>query len=160
MIDIKDFPNYSIDREGNIYSKKLDRYKAIQSDKDGYRVVTLTYNKLRKTLKIHRLLAIHFLPNTEGKLFVNHRNGIKDDNRLDNLEWCTAQENVQHSYDNGLQEGIRGELNTNSKLTENDILFIRHWHKKFRLIDIAEAFNVSKSLICKVVYRKCWKHIN
>lgn len=159
MISIKDFPNYSIDKNGNIYSHTLGGYKAIQTDKDGYKVVTLSFNKSRKTLKIHRLLSIYFIPNPEGKEFVNHRNGIKDDNRLSNLEWCTAKENVQHSYDNGLQSGIKGERNANSKLTEYDVLFIRYWHNKFRLIDIAEAFNVSKSLIQKVVYRKNWKHI-
>ena len=157
--DISGFPNYSIDEKGNIYSRSMGKNKAIQTDKDGYKVVTLTHNKLRKTFKIHRLLSMYFIPNPESKEFVNHKNGIKDDNRLCNLEWCTASENVKHSYDNGLQEGIKGELNTNSKLTEYDVLFIRYWHNKFKLIDIAEAFNVSKSLIEKVVYRKAWEHI-
>lgn len=159
MISIKDFPDYSIYTNGNIYSKRLGGDKAIQLDKDGYQVVTLSHNKKRKTFKIHRLLATYFIPNKEGKPLVNHKNGIKSDNRLENLEWCTHQENVQHSYDNGLQTGVEGERNTNSKLTENDVLFIRYWHNKFRLIDIAETFNVSKSLIQKVVYRKSWKHI-
>ena len=160
MNSIDGYPTYSIDRGGNIFSSKLGGHKKPQLDKDGYSVVTLTSGKRRRTFKIHRLLAISFIPNPQDKPLVNHKNGIKSDNRLENLEWCTHKENVQHAYDEGLQEGIRGERNTNSKLTEQDVLFIRYWHNKHKLADIAEAFNVSKSLVCKVVYRKCWTHLS
>lgn len=51
---------------------------------------------------VHRLIALTFLPNPKDE--VNHKNGIKNDNRLDNLEWCTRQENIQHSYDSGLKK--------------------------------------------------------
>jgi hypothetical protein len=160
MISIDGYPTYRIDKKGNIFSDKIGGYKTHQSDKDGYSVVTLTSGKMRRTFKIHRLLAIYFIPNPQDKPLVNHKNGIKNDNRLENLEWCTHKENVQHAYDAGLQEGIKGERNANSKLTKQDVIFIRHWHNKHKLADIAESFNVSKSLICKVVYRKCWTHLS
>lgn len=160
MINLVGFINYSIDKQGRVWSHTSSQYMKSQKDKDGYRVVSLVgRGGKRKSLKVHRLLAQTFIPNPENKPCVNHIDGDKANNTLSNLEWCTVQENVQHAYDEGLQEGIKGERNANSKLTEIDVLFIRHWHNKFRLIDIAEAFNVSESLIQKVVYRKCWVHV-
>lgn len=66
--------------------------------------------KEAKQLKhpIHRLVAIAFIPNPENKLFVNHINGIKTDNHVDNLEWCTSQENVHHSIRTGLSRFKKG----------------------------------------------------
>lgn len=67
-------------------------------DKDGYIIYDLIKDKKRTHVRFHRLLAEHFIPNPENKSEVNHINGIKDDNRLENLEWCTKSENAQHMY--------------------------------------------------------------
>ena len=63
-----------------------------------YKILTLYKNKLRKQPKIHRLIAIAFIPNPENKPEVNHKNWIRDDNRIENLEWVTAKENMQHAF--------------------------------------------------------------
>src|SRR6478672_3937743 len=64
----------------------------------GYIVTSLTKFGLKKRIYFHRIFAAAFIPNPENKPFVNHINGIKNDNRPENLEWCTQKENVQHAF--------------------------------------------------------------
>lgn len=71
------------------------KYKTVQ----GYPTLELSKNHKVKTFRIHRLVALTFIPNPENKPQVNHINGIRDDNRLENLEWVTAQENQIHKWD-------------------------------------------------------------
>ena len=66
-------------------------------DKDGYLRITMTKNGKQKVISVHRLVALAFIPNNENKKQINHINGIKDDNRIENLEWCTNSENQLHS---------------------------------------------------------------
>lgn len=68
----------------------------------GYHVASLNKNGSIKQVKAHRLVAMAFIPNPENKRGVNHINGIKNDNRVQNLEWCTDKENSIHAYRTGL----------------------------------------------------------
>lgn len=77
--------------------------RATYSDKDGYKRVGLYRDGKGAQFGVHRLVASAFLPKEIGKIYVNHKNGIKDDNRLENLEWCTAKENSRHAVDTGLK---------------------------------------------------------
>lgn len=81
----------------------------------GYCMVGLKLNKKNKTLRVHRLLADVFIPNPENKPFINHKNGIRNDNSIGNLEWCTPLENIQHSFKVLKRAGNRkGIFNTKS----------------------------------------------
>jgi hypothetical protein len=125
--------------------------------KDGYLRATLKKGTNGKFLA-HRLVAIAFIPNTESKLTVNHKNGIKTDNRLENLEWMTSSENITHSYKINLRSG-KGQNNNFSKLTDSIVLKIRNEHRELKLIEIAKIYGVSKSVISAVKNRRTWKHI-
>lgn len=103
MKKVPDFENYTIDKNGVVRSGKTVKTQTL--GKNGYLYVTLYKNNSGKKLYIHRLMAILFLENKEGKRTVNHINGIKTDNRLENLEWATDRENIKHAYDTGLNKG-------------------------------------------------------
>ena len=77
---------------------------------DGYYSVTL-YKDIRKIFKIHRLIAMAFIPNIENKPFINHIDGNKKNNSIDNLEWVTNQENIKHAFKIGLIKGRKGKFN-------------------------------------------------
>jgi hypothetical protein len=98
MTLIKDYPHYSVSRNGEVYSWATSRILK-QSNRGGYRVVTLSSGGVAKTHTVHRLVAKAFLENGENKRTVNHINGIKHDNRVENLEWATYAENERHSFD-------------------------------------------------------------
>lgn len=109
---IAEFPNYSIDREGNVYSsfevKKGKPLKPVLDKHIGYLLVTLCDGQgKRRNRFIHRLLAQTFLPNPLNKKCVNHIDGIKTNNSLSNLEWATPKENAQHAARIGLLEPKR-----------------------------------------------------
>jgi len=74
-------------------------------NKPGYFAVMLHKNNKYKHHSIHRLVALAFIPNPESKPVVNHKNGIKTDNSIENLEWCTYSEDRKHAYDTGLKKG-------------------------------------------------------
>lgn len=81
----------------------------------GYSLTIIKINGIKKNIHLHRLLAEHFIPNPDNKPEVNHINGNKGDNRLENLEWATSSENRKHAYDTGLKRVFSGKNHWNSK---------------------------------------------
>ena len=110
--DIQWFENYTINTNGQVFSKRRNIFLKTRLDKDGYVMVVLYGNGKKKNTSIHRLLAISFIANPDKKPQVNHINGIKSDNRLENLEWVTASENIVHSWTIGLSDKCRKILST------------------------------------------------
>lgn len=94
MKDIKNYEGlYGITSCGKVWSYKRQKFLQGCPDKDGYLLVGLYKDGIRKTFKIHRLVAEAYIPNPEGKLTVNHKDEIKTHNYINNLEWATSAEN-------------------------------------------------------------------
>ena len=82
--------------------KGVHKIKLHENNGYGYLMADLHKNNKSKSIAVHRLVAQAFIPNPENKQQVNHKNGDKTDNRVENLEWATAKENIRHAFDNGL----------------------------------------------------------
>lgn len=101
--NIENFDNYQVSNLGNVRNlnfNKTGKVKLLKqkTDKDGYSEIILCKNSKYKTFKVHRLVAINFVDNNDDKPQVNHINGNKSDNNVNNLEWVTASENLKHKH--------------------------------------------------------------
>lgn len=123
----------------------------------GYNYLGLCKGGKRKFITIHRLVADTFIPNPDNKPQVNHINGIKTDNTIDNLEWTTAKENMRHAVNSKLKISSKGTEHGMSKLTEKEVLEIRESNLSQR--KLAKLYAVTQPLISSIKRREIWKHI-
>lgn len=109
---------------------------------------------------IHRLVAEAFIGPCPPKHEVNHKNGIKTDNRIDNLEYVTSFENNKHAVDLGLRWRHRGEAHHSAKLTAKTVQAIRELLAQgVRQATIARRYGLSRSVVSRIKQGKTWKHI-
>lgn len=102
---IPDFPNYAVSDTGLVKNLKTGRILRPGVHRQGYLLVWLSDHGLRYGKSIHRLVTEAFIPNPDGKSQVNHKDGNKTNNHVDNLEWSTGSENTLHAYRTGLFGG-------------------------------------------------------
>jgi hypothetical protein len=163
---------YKVSKHGQVYSpprvvtdKNGVRYLRPEkllthlSNGNGYFKVNLYGETVKKSILVHRLVAQAFLPNLDNKPCVNHKDGNKANNSVENLEWCTISENHKHAYDTGLK--LKGQNHPNSKLKTEDILNIRSLYKNEKVThqELSKRFNVARSLIAAILNNKIWTHI-
>ena len=98
--------DYSVSTEGEV-RKDTTNYILSQSSQQDYKFVGLIINGRQKRMRVHRMVALAFIDNPDNKPYVNHINGNRSDNNVENLEWVTPSENTQHAVDTGLFKSSR-----------------------------------------------------
>lgn len=153
---LKGYSSYYITPCGKVYSTLGTKLKLLKPGikSAGYRFVGLT-NDLneRKYEMVHRLVANQFIPNPENKPTVNHKNGNKADNHVENLEWCTFSENSIHAIESGLAHS--GLKSCKSKLNKNQLLEIFYENECYS--KIAKRYSVCAQTICNIKNKNTYK---
>jgi hypothetical protein len=162
---ISDFPDYLITQNGMVYSKKTDRFLKPRKV-NGYSHVTLCKSGLKKPISIHVLVATAFLGDRPHGLVVNHKNGIRTDNRISNLEWVSQSENVKHAYENKLRviddlhrkraASIGRARRVCSEETER-LIIEAYTGKRGNITALSKKFCVSRYVISGVISRSLKK---
>lgn len=112
---------------------------------------------LFKPYRVHRLVAEHFIPNPNNLPCINHKDGDKTNNRVDNLEWCTFRHNLLHARRTGLNPSLWGEGREKSSLKNKDVLIILNSNISAK--ELSKKYNVSISAIYDIRNGKSWNHI-
>lgn len=174
-ITIDGFENYSISSLGKVRrdsctvvskSGKVRTYETkLFSTRNrcfGYPICGMTNHKTgkSKSWRVHILVALMFIPNPENKKQVNHKDGNKVNNCVDNLEWMTPLENTHHAIATGLRKD-HGEHSSQSRLTDAQVLEMRELHatREYYFKDLGEMFNVHPTTARKAVFGISWSHL-
>ncbi|MBQ8993090.1 MAG: HNH endonuclease [Turicibacter sp.] len=159
MKEITGYPGYFVDIEGNIYSKKKSNNNQngtllklkLDLKKCGYFYIGLYNDEGRKSMRVHRIVAQEFLNNPNHMTMINHINGNKLDNRLENLEWTNSSLNTKHAFKLGLAYNAKGYEDSQSRPV---IVYDKHWNELFRCGSISEAARITG--YCKsTIARQC-----
>ena len=152
---------FSISNYGRVYSNRTNKILKQSKNKSGYLTLATRINYKNHCFRVHRLVAEAFLENTFSKPEVNHLDGNKENNFKSNLVWVTGSENIQHAYDTGLKKAKRGLDNYNSKLTQEQVDYIRDTYKPYCRLNgaraIAERLGVNHMQVSRVFRRVSYK---
>lgn len=140
-------------RKGIILKQRVTKW--------GYMRTMLYKNGVSKQESIHRLVGKAFIPNIENKEQINHIDGVKTNNSVFNLEWCSLSENRKHAYRTGLQHPQIGEANGFSKLKEWQVREIREIYKRggYTKRELGRKYGVCAANVGMIINNKIWKNI-
>ena len=166
--DIFQFNGYEVSNLGKVRGK--DRFCGKRSsivkgkeltqipNRKGYVEVRLFLDSKSTAKIVHRLVANAFIPNCDNKSQVNHIDGNKLNNRIDNLEWVTNSENQLHAYSLGLQPSRAGENNIKAKITDKDVTLLKQLYNSGKsVVEVSNIMNISLSSTRHIIYGKTWK---
>lgn len=152
--------DYQVSNLGRVRSFKNDKFGKLLSTSishKGYERVRL-YDRGSKMFSVHRLVVQAFISNYNNLPQVNHINGIKTDNRVENLEWCTNLENIHHARKNNLVPDVIGDNNPNVKINSNIVEeIINRYNSGETAKHIAGYFNITLSHTRSIIYGTSWK---
>lgn len=147
---IDEFPNYSVTVNGKIL-KKDGQEKPQHKNRDGYQTVDLWKDGKKTCKSVHRLVATAFIPNPLNKPTINHIDGNKANNSIDNLEWNTYSENLQHAHKTHLRENtLTKEIQSKGGLSHRRPIRVKETGEIFpSLKDCCEALNLHKGAVSR-----------
>lgn len=157
---IPETKDYWVDTQGNVYKgdKKLSKNKM----DNGYESVSLSYidGRPRKLWYVHRLVALLFINKPEGKDFVNHKDSDRTNNKVENLEWVTQKENMQHAHSNGAFRKKTGQHHLAIHSDEIIHKACSMMAEGRRDIDISNITGLHRATVGDIRKRKVWNHIS
>lgn len=150
---------YKVSSNGRIKNRKGKILKL--SVNKGYSFITFCINREAKKFPVHRLVINAFSENPFNKPCVNHKNSNRGDNRIENLEWVTHKENIQHALNSKRMYSPKGTDCHFAVLKEKDIFRIRYLYEKekMKISEIAKTLNIAHSTVYYAANRMTWKHI-
>jgi hypothetical protein len=150
---------YEITKCGIIRNKATGAIKSQYISSTGYYMISISTNNKSKPYRVHRLLAENFITKVAGKNCINHKDGNKLNNSLDNLEWCNHLENMKHAFNSNLANNT-GINNGMAKINDDIAKQIKIMLKeKVSQQKIADKFNISRSLVLGINVGRLWKHV-
>jgi hypothetical protein len=156
------YTDYYGNEKGQIYSTHgSGRIMSPVKNIEGYLKVGIRHLGLVRTILVHRFIADCFIPEDKSRKQINHINGIKDDNRVSNLERCTPSENTMHSVRLGNHPSNRGTSNGMAKLDAISVEAMRHIRSLgvIPVWQIAGLFGVSANHVRRITGGEAWKHL-
>ncbi len=165
---VEEFPTYEVSNLGRVRRLPISKFfptvqlrKIMFNPVTGYCELILCENYVKKMRRIHRLVAAAFLGDPDG-LQINHKDGDRTNNRLDNLEIVTCSENHRHAIDvlgkDTSKQACKGEQNGGCKFRESDVLAILELYRNgMRGFEIASLFGMSRSQVYRIVNGQSWK---
>lgn len=163
--------DYYVTKDGRVWTdcrkNGIERFMKIQTSKDGYKCVGLRIDGKQKLFRVHRLVAMAFIPNPENKPYINHIDGNRTNNNVENLEWCTQKENVDHAI-NVLGRWSQSEKQSrasqltgykNRHLTMKEAREIRELYAsgKYSSLKLAKMYGISKPCTLRIIHNKSYK---
>ena len=164
MYQISDFGRIkSLERESKFGNRKRVLKEKIMNpnkSRHGYRGINFVKDGIIKAHLVHRLVALHFIPNTNNLPEVNHKDGDKNNNKKSNLEWCSRKFNMRHAHESNLINQ-KGENSSLSKLKAEEVTEIRTVYNTEHVTyqQLAEKFGVGASTIGRVVREEVYTNV-
>ena len=164
IIDNEPMLYYHVSTEGKVFSLKSFKYLTHQKTDDDYWFISINKDGRARKCYIHRLVALAYIPNPENKPEVNHKDGNKKNNSVENLEWVTAKENTAHAMKLGTKwyYGPKGMENGRSVFTDDQIReackLLEEGKKTPK--EISKITGVSKMCIYHIRFHNAWSHIS
>lgn len=157
MIEV--FDGLFIKENGDLFSAKSNKILKPTVGSGGYLEYSTKVGDRKRKLYQHRLLAMAYIPNPNNYRVVNHKDGNKLNNKIDNLEWCTDKQNSDHAWDNNLINN-RGSKMTNARWTDDQVRLLRAYHKQgYTLTQLCKANNFPKPTMSNMLSYKTYRDV-